>query len=191
MAPKNEEVVIRKAKFSLIDTHIFRVCKDFSNEARTALASCLVMKFCQGIPTLGSIPVSFGSFYIPSVRHITLPFRHVRTFDAAIFPSLRRFEIGGSHFQCAPAKVHVYDVAESVALLGGAMNRWIIEEMPKDWTEDSSDENFKTMKELISTTGRRFTILHTILALISCWTANGPVFGEMVSGSQGWSYAGR
>jgi hypothetical protein len=83
------------------------------------------------------MPVSFNSFYIPRVRHIGLHFWCVHSFDAAVFPYLRHFDIDRSDLYFCLRTVGIESVEEAVAVLGGAMYGRFVEEMHKDRTEAS------------------------------------------------------
>jgi hypothetical protein len=164
----NGEVDIGQAVFSRIDPHIFRVCKGFCSEGRTALASCLVVTFNGIIPSSDSIPVSFSSFYLPRVQHITLGFWQIHNFDAVMFPNLRYLEVDGSMFYFGPATVRVDSVEEAVAVIGGAMNERLVERMQEEWTRVSSEENINNLQGLLSNTARRFKIIDTIFVSLRC-----------------------
>jgi hypothetical protein len=74
-----------------------------------------------------------------------------------------------------------------VAVLGGAMNGRIVEEMHKDWTEASKASSNQDINELLSKTDRRCTIRGNIM--VSFVYTKESVSVKTVSCLQNLSYA--
>lgn len=103
----------------------------------------------------------FKTFYLPLARSVQVCFKHVHTFDVAIFPNLRRLEVGHLAYSFGLYQMDLSSVEAAIAIVDGAIDKRLLGLAQQRWAGEYTNSVVKRWQNIVANDQRCFKVIDT------------------------------